>query len=236
MIQALLRYPGILKWDIRLQFRYYFWLVAAVVTVMWLAVLYVLPQSVVNTWVPVLIFADIGNIGLLFIAGILYLERRQGTIYATAVMPVSPGTWLTTKLLSLSLLCLACAIAIVALSTNSVTWLRLIPAALLCAGLFTSIGFLLAVSFDKIINYFFAMALVLIPLNLPVLDYLSIYQHDVLWVIPSQPAMWALAGSSQQMPTSTYLACIAATSGWLALSHWLGIRAFRKFIATRQQL
>ena len=236
MIQALLRYPGILKWDIRLQFRYYFWLVAAVLTAMWSGVLLALSEEVVNTWVPVLIFADIGNIGLLFIAGILFLERRQGTIYATAVMPISPGTWLTAKLISLSLLCLACAIAIVAISSNSVNWLRLIPSAALCAALFTSVGFLAAVSFNKILNYFLGVGIILIPFNLPVLDYLGIFQNNALWIIPSQPVMWALAGSFQEMPTTTYLGCIAATAAWLALSHWLGIRAFQKYIATRQQL
>ena len=236
MMPALLRYIGILQWDIRIQFRYYFWLVALVITAMWSLVLLALSEGVVNTWVPVLIFGDIGNIGLLFIAGILYLERRQGTLYVTAIMPTSPGTWLTTKLISLSLLCLVCAIAIVAFSSNSVNWIRLIPAAVLCAALFTSIGFLVAVSFDKTINYFFAMALVLLPLNLPILDYLGIFQDDILWLVPSQPAIWALAGSFQQMPSSTYLACIVATLAWLAVSHWLGIRAFQKFIATRQQL
>jgi len=236
MMQSLAQAVRVLQWDFRLQYRHYFWTIALVVSVMWSSVLFALPEDIISTWLPIVIFGDLSTIGVLFIAGILYLERRQGTIYATAVMPASAATWLTTKLLSLSLLCLACASIIVLFTSNSVNWLRLIPAVVLTAALFTSVGFLLAIRFDKLMNYFFAMALVFIPLNLPALDYLGIFSNDVMWLIPSEAAIWALAGSFQDMATSTFIGCLILLLAWLAVTHWLGIRAFRRFIATRQQL
>ena len=236
MIQSLAQAVRVLQWDFRIQYRHYFWTIALVVSAMWSSVLFALPEDIISTWLPIVIFGDLSTIGVLFIAGILYLERRQGTIYATAVMPTSAGTWLPTKLLSLSLLCLACASIIVLFTSNSANWLRLIPAVALTAALFTSVGFLLAIQFDKLMNYFFAMALVFIPLNLPALDYLGIFSNETMWLIPSEAAIWALAGSFQDMATSTFIGCPILLLAWLAVTHWLGIRAFRRFIATRQQL
>ena len=236
MMQSLAQAVRVLQWDFRIQYRHYFWTIALVVSAMWSGVLFALPEDIISTWLPIVIFGDLSTIGVLFIAGILYLERRQGTIYATAVMPTSAGTWLTTKLLSLSLLCLACASIIVLFTSNSANWLRLIPVVTLTAALFTSVGFLLAIQFDKLLNYFFAMALVFIPLNLPALDYLGIFSNDAMWLIPSEAVIWALAGSFQDMATATFIGCLMLLLAWIAVTHWLGIRAFRRFIATRQQL
>ena len=236
MMQSMAQAARILLWDFRLQYRYYFWTIALVVGAMWSGVLFALPEDIISIWLPMVIFADLSTIGVMFITGILYLERRQGTIYATAVMPASAGTWLSTKLFSLSLLCLACVIIIVLFTSNSVNWFRLIPAVVLTAATFASVGFLVAVQFDKLLNYFFAIALVFIPLNLPALDYFGIFSNEAMWLIPSEAAIWALAGSFQEMETSRFLGYLVLLILWLAVTHWLGIRAFRKFIATRQQL
>ena len=227
----------LLRWDFKLQLRYYFWFVALAISAMWSLLLLVPGDDLAATWIPVLIFGDLSTIGLLFIGGMLYLERRQGTLYVSAIMPVPPGTWLTLKLLSLSLLCLACAVLIALLtSRTSVDWFRLIPATLLCGALFTSIGFMVAVSLDKLMNYFFVMAMALLPLNLPALDYLDIYSSTLMWLLPSQGVMWALAGSFQDMPLTTYLSCLALAGAWTLLAYWYGLRAFRRYVATRPQL
>ncbi|MCY4265042.1 MAG: hypothetical protein OXE78_09310 [Gammaproteobacteria bacterium] len=65
-----------LLWDLRLQKRYYFWAIALVISAVWLVLLINLNDSIRLRWLPALIFFDLSNIGLLFIAGCLYLERR----------------------------------------------------------------------------------------------------------------------------------------------------------------
>lgn len=225
-----------LLWEFKFQYRYYFWITGAVVTLMWLLLLSALSESVRATWLPVLIFADIGNIGLLFIAGILYLELRQGTVYVASIMPVPPASWLRMKLLSLSVLCGACALAMVYFYSESVNWLRIIPAALLSGALFTSLGFLLVAPFEKILNYFFGMAVGLTLLNIPMLDYLGIYSHELMWLLPTQPAMKLLAGSFHEMSNSAYALSMLVLAGWILLTHVLGVKAFQRIVCTRPQL
>ncbi len=178
-----------------------------------------------------MIFADICNIGLLFIAGILYLERRQGTLFATAIMPVSSGVWLATKIVSLTLLCSLCAVALVYFNVETVNWLLVIPAILLSGALFTSFGFLLACPMRKILNYFLAMALAIAVLNLPLLAYLGIFEHQLMWLLPSQPALWLLAESFQNEPSDAFPWVVLLLLAWIALIHWLDVRLLKQSIA-----
>lgn len=226
------KFLSLLSWDFKLQLRYYFWTVGLVVTGVWLLLLSSLTEEASDQWIPVLIFADIGQIGLLFIAGILYLERRQGTIAVAAIMPISTGVWLAAKLVSLSLLCTFCAITIVLFNSGSVNWFRLIPASVLSAALFTSFGFLLACPFDKIMNYFLVMALAMAVMNIPVLGYLGIVDSTLMWILPSQASIWVLAGSFQEMPASSFYSALLILLAWIALLHWLGIRSFRLAISS----
>lgn len=230
MRTSLRTFLSILRWDIKLQIRYYFWITAAVVSCVWLLLLLALTEQARALWIPVLIFADISNIGLLFIAGILFLERRQGTIYAAAVMPVSGGVWLAAKLLSLVLLCTVCAVVIVFFNVESVNWLRMIPAIVLTAALFTSLGFILACPFENIMNFFLVMALALGVLNIPLLAYLGIIESPLLWVFPTQASLWLLAGSLQEMSAVSFYSALLLLLAWLALFHWLGVKAFNRFI------
>jgi fluoroquinolone transport system permease protein len=225
------RFFALLIWDFRLQARYYFWTTGIVVTVVWLLLLLTLTEAARVLWIPVLIFADICNIGLLFIAGILYLERRQGTLFATAIMPIPRGVWLATKVVSLTLLCSVCAIALVYFNVAAVNWLLVIPAILLNGVLFTSFGFLLACPFHKILNYFLAMALAIAVLNLPLLAYLGIFEHELMWLLPSQPALWLLAESFQNDPSDAFLPVLLILLAWIAVIHWLAVRLLERSIA-----
>lgn len=236
MSATLANFLSILMWDFRLQFRYYFWVTGIVVSLVWLMLLFAIVEERSLFWIPVVIFADIGNIGLLFIAGILYLERRQGTIYVAAIMPVSSGTWLSAKLLSLAALCTACSLIIIYFKAQQVDWFRVIPAVALSGALFTSIGFLLAVPFDRIMNYFLGMALALAVLNVPVLGYLEIFDHPLLWLLPSQPAMKLLEASFRDSTSVSFYSTAILLLGWILLLHWLGIRSFRNLVSQREQV
>ena len=230
---AINKFLAVLSWDFRLQYRYYFWTVGLIVTGVWVLLLSALTEEASAQIIPALIFADIGQIGLIFIGGMLYLERRQGTIAVAAVMPVSTGAWLAAKLVSLSLLCTFCAVVVVVFNVGSVNWLRVVPAIALSAALFTSFGFLLACPFDKIMNYFMVMALALAVLSLPLLDYLEIVDSTLMWILPSQASMWVLAGSFQEMPAISFYGVLLLLFAWIALLHWLGIKIFRRTLSLR---
>ena len=224
----------ILAWDFRIQYRYYFFLIAVVVSVMWLAVFQLFTIDYA-TFMPIVIFADILNIGFLLIAGIFILERRQGTIFATAVTPVSPEIWLLLKVVSLTLLCTLCAVVIIGFAGETVNWFRVIPAVILSASLFVLLGLLVIMPFDNLLNYFFAMALLLGLLNIPIFEFLQVFSSKLLWLLPSQAALQAIAASINETDQSPFLLSLLVLVFWLIGLTYFSVRAINRFVATRQQ-
>ena len=81
-------------------------------------------------------------IGLMFISGVLFFEKRQGVIDALVVTPVRTADWLASKVLSLTVLATVVAVVLALLTTGPrADWLRLVPCFAIAATLFTLLGF-----------------------------------------------------------------------------------------------
>jgi fluoroquinolone transport system permease protein len=234
MKASIARFFRALLWDFKVQYRYYFFLIAIVVSAMWLGIFRWFSIDFA-TFMPIVIFADILNIGFLLVAGIFILERRQGTIFATAVTPVSPKLWLTLKLVSLTILCTMCAAVIIGFAGEAVNWFRIIPAVMLSAALFVLLGLLVVLPFDNLLNYFFAMALLMAPLNLPIFEFLEFFSSEVMWLLPSQAAMQAIAGSINDTSLSQFSVAIVVLSFWVGVLYYFSVRAMNRFVSTRHQ-
>jgi fluoroquinolone transport system permease protein len=228
-------FASILSWDLKTQLRYYFWIAGLFVTLVWILVLKILPMDVVAFWLPVLLFVDTCSIGIMFIAGLLFLDRHQGTIEAIAVMPTATSSWLLSKVLTLSLLCTVCALAIVFFSAESVNWIKTVPAVALSSIFYTSFGFILACPFQKIQNYFLAMSLALAVLSIPVYGYLDLLNTPLLWLLPSQPAMVVLSAASNEVTSTSYSFALLVLLGWSIATFWAATRAFHYFVTDRME-
>lgn len=234
MMSSVSSFARALIWDIKIQARYYFWIVAIVISAMWLGFFSMFSMSY-TFFMPVVIFADVLNIGFLFIGGIVYLERRQGTIYATAVTPVSPAAWFRLKLVSLTILCTVCALAIIVSTGDSPNWLRIIPAVVFSSMLFIMLGLLVVLPFDNIMNYFLSMALLMVLLNLPMFEYLDLFSHISFYLLPSYGALLAISGSINEVPLPEYGVAMGLLLFWVVVFYLLSLREITNFVATRQQ-
>ena len=226
---------SVFAWDLRIQLRYYFWVAGFVITAVWLVLLRLMPADVVDFFVPVLLFVDTCTIGVMFIAGLLFLDRHQGTIETMAVMPMRTSTWLFSKVLSLSILCTACALSIVFFNAEGVNWFKTIPAVILSSIFYTSFGFILASPFQKVLNYFLAMAVALGVLALPVFGYFDVLSTSILWVMPTQPVMVVLASASDAAASSAYYTALFVLFGWTIVTFWLAKKSFHHFVSDRME-
>ena len=102
-----------LRWDVVMQVRYGFWVAGLGVTLMWVLVLRALSPDYLAIWLPCVLFFDVAVIGLMFIAGVLFFEKRQAAIDALVVTPVRTADWLTSKVVSLALLATVDVVALV---------------------------------------------------------------------------------------------------------------------------
>ena len=227
-------FRALLVWDLRMQYRYGFWVAGAGVTLTWVVLLRLLPPGYLEIWLPCLLYLDIGSIGLMFVAGVLFFERRQGVIDALVVTPVGTSAWLASKVLSLTLLSVAVACALVLLTAGTgVSWLRLVPCFALAAALYTLCGFLAAAHLSNISSFLVATAVAGLPLCLPLLDYFDIWSHPLLWSNPAHPTLVLIRESLSPRSALELAAALLLTGAWIGVAFRLAVRAFHRRVSWR---
>jgi len=222
----------IFRWDVTLQGRQGFYYAALVVTVLWCVVMLQLPQEGRRVLLPLIIFIDLSIFGFYFMAGLLYLEKGEGILEALVVTPLPRLTYLLSKVASLTLLAGLIVVAVVLVTYGlAINWLVLLSGVVLNSGILILIGFILAVRYRAISEFFIPSVIYLIPSQLPLLDYLGIWEGWPIYLMPTQATMLLIQAVFvpiapwQYVYAFSYLIVVAIVVMWWAL------RAFDRFVA-----
>jgi fluoroquinolone transport system permease protein len=92
-----------LRWDIVLQARNGFYWASGFVVLLVGGLLLSVPDSVRAdgpAWVPALLAVNLQITTFFFVAGLMLLERDEGTLTALAVSPFSPAAYLATRMIT----------------------------------------------------------------------------------------------------------------------------------------
>lgn len=101
------RLAATIRCDLRLQFRNGFYYATALVVVASVILLRWLPADAVAWLLPVVIFENVLMNTFYFVAGLVLLEKGEGTFAAQAVTPLRAGEYLASKVITLTALSLA---------------------------------------------------------------------------------------------------------------------------------
>ena len=113
-----MRLGRLIRGDIHFQWKYGFYFIYVVLTVIYIAVLFALPDNWKEKAAAILIFSDPASMGLFFMGAIVLLEKSQHTTCALAVSPVHATEYVIAKVSSLSAISLVVA-AILALAADA---------------------------------------------------------------------------------------------------------------------
>lgn len=220
--------------DFRLQFRNGFYYAVAVVVVFAVIVLSWLSDESVAWLMPVILLGNFLVNGMLFMAGLVMLERDQGSLQALMVTPLGIAAYLLSKLLSLSTLSLIESLALI--------WLLGVP-------LVSPLALILGIVFGTVILALAGLALatryptvnaLLLPvcawgtaLLLPIISYfdlagLSLNSFDWMFLHPMQPAMMLLTGGFTELSWWQWGYALGAgliVIGVLLRTCWRGLEA-----------
>lgn len=136
-----------LKGDIRYQWRYGFYFIYAFMSVLYVVIIRLLPESWRETALIVTLLSDPALLGFFFIGGILQLERGEGLLDALFLSPLRPHEYALSKALSLGLVAAAAGL-LVALGSGlpGVRYALLVPSMLIGSMCFTFIGISVSVN------------------------------------------------------------------------------------------
>jgi len=199
--------------DMRFLMKYGFCLLYAVLTALYVTVLWALPDGWREKAAAILIFSDPAAMGLFFMGAMVLLEKSQRTPCALAVSPVRPTEYVLAKVGSLSVLSLAVA-AVLALAAGVENVGMALLGTAISSVIFSLAGILVAAKIVSLNQFILRMAPIELVCFVPAI--LHLFRITPAWLrcFPINACMELVSGHA---PSAAGL-CMALA---LAASLWI---------------
>ena len=133
-----------LRWDVVVQGRNGFYWATGLLVLVVGGLLRAIPETAraeAALWVPAVVAINLQITTFFFMAGLLLLERDEGTLSALAVSPLSPGGYLAARTVSLTTLAAVETLALVWLAFDtSGAWLLVTVGTLVLGAIYTGLA------------------------------------------------------------------------------------------------
>jgi fluoroquinolone transport system permease protein len=221
-----------LRWDITLQMRNGFYYAVGFVLLVWAAIYTQFTQVNFRGVLPGILLANLEITTFYFLAGIIMLEKSEGTLEAGVVTPLRSGEYLGAKVLSVSLLALAENLLVTALYAR--LQFAALPVALgggFGGAMFALCGFLTVVRYRTINEFLLPSMLYITALTLPLLDFFGVVRSHLFYLHPLQAPLMLLRAGFGPLAAWQWAYGILYSLLWIALFGWAARRAYRQFVA-----
>jgi fluoroquinolone transport system permease protein len=224
------------RMDFRLQRRYGFWYATAFVVALWIGVLQLVPDSLLGAAMPYVLMADL-TFMMFFIAGAVFFEKGERTMFALLTTPLRFRHYLAAKLLTMSALAVVtCAVVVLVDYGPGVDVPAFLAGVLLMALLMVLAGFITAPLFPSISEWIMPSTLVLVVANAPLVGYSGLYPHPAFSLVPTEGPLLLLGAAFDQVTLSAgqWVYAIGYPALWVAGLCLLAKRVFRRYVVTSE--
>ncbi|MCL5998697.1 MAG: ABC transporter permease [Chloroflexi bacterium] len=224
-----------LWWDVRLQFRNGFYYAVAFVLVFWVVLV---SQLRMLDWALLLPLLMLGNLIIstfYFIGGLVLLEKGEGTLEAQIVTPLRTWEYLTSKVISLTLLTLIenLVIALVTYGPGFAV-LPLLLGVAAASAFYVLAGFVAVAGYDSINEYLFPSLPYALFFMLPALDYLGIWKSGLFYLHPLQAPLLLMQAAFRPVEAGQWIYALSYSLVWIGVVYVLSRRAFHRFIIAKE--
>jgi fluoroquinolone transport system permease protein len=227
-----------LRWDIVLQARNGFYWASAFLVVAISTLLLSLPESArANSaaWVPAILTVNLQITTFFFVAGLMLLERDEGTLSALAVSPLSPSGYLAMRTFSLTGLAAAETLAIVWIGFGaSGSWPLLLAGTAALGVIYTGLGAAIAARYESVNALLLPASAFVALLLLPLLPHFGLAPRWLFVVHPLEPPMTLLRAGYVAIDRIEVALAIVGSFGWSALAFAWGRNRVRTLMQNTQ--
>lgn len=229
------RLLSIARWDVQLQYRNGFYFVSAFTAVFMVVLLKQFNVTDLGYWWPAIITGNLTINAFYFMAGIVLLEKGEGTMEAQIVTPLRPWEVLGSKVLTLGLLSLFETLAmIVVVQGVHFNWFLLVIGIALYIALLALYGFIVVARYDSISEFLLPSAVWTMGFSLPLLYYFDIWRTWIMFLHPLQGILLLLKAAFMSAPVWQIVYGILYSVLWTVIAMWVSLRVFHRFIVTKE--
>lgn len=219
--------------DVRLQARNGFYLAVGFLLAIAVVVITRLPDF---DWRPVIAPAIFGNLSLatfMFMAGLVLLEKDEGTLEAQVVTPLTAGEYLASKVVTLTALSVIENVILAVVTCGlDVRPLPLVLGIVLASAIYCLVGFAAVARYDSINEFLLPSMLYVTAFSLPILHYAGLWRTPLMYLHPLQAALVILEGSVRPLATWEWLYGALYSLLWIGLTFIWGRRTFQRFVVS----
>lgn len=179
-----MRGKALLMGDIRFQLKYGFYLVYLVFSVLYIGLLFALPESWRKTAGILMIFTDPAAMGLFFMGAIVLFEKSERVLNSIAVSPVRSIEYVLSKLFSIAIISTLVAVVIGACGGFVSDYVGFVFSVFVCSCIFSAVGLICAAKVESLNKFIILTIPAELLINTPAIVYLLGYKKDWLLFHP----------------------------------------------------
>jgi len=229
------RFLSTLYWDMARQYRNGFYFVSAFAAILIAVLLRRLDQVDWSIWWPPILLENLVMNSFYFLAGMVLLEKGEGTLEAQVVTPLRDWEYLLSKVASLFILSAAESLAlIIMVSGPQFNWLWMILGIAFLVGMYALYGFFVVSRYDTIAEFILPSALWTMGFSLPLLSYFDLWQHWSLYLHPMQAPLILLQAAHTTVAPWQILYGVLYAGLWVGVGYLVSQRAFYRFVIAKE--
>lgn len=229
------RLLSIARWDVSLQYRNGFYFVSAFTAVFMVVLLKQFPSVDFGYWWPAIITGNLTINAFYFMAGIVLLEKSEGTLEAQIVTPLRPWEILGSKVLTLGLLSLFETLAMIVIVQGvNFNWVLLVTGIVLYIAMLALYGFIVVARYDSISEFILPSAVWTMGFSLPLLYYFDIWRSWIMFLHPLQAILILIQSAFMSVPVWQIVYGIGYSLLWTAIALVVSLRVFHRFVVTKE--
>lgn len=217
-----MRIKNIIIGDIKFQFKYGFYFVYTVFTILYISIIYFLPEHWKEKIAAILIFSDPAAMGLFFMGAIVLLEKSQMVLNSIAVSPVKVTEYIISKVVSLGIISTVVGV-LIAISTGLENLTSVIIGVFLGSTIFTLLGLIVAANIHSLNQFIVAT----IPLEIisffPPIFYIFGYDNIFMLIHPGCILIRLISGNVEWMLLLIIVLCL-----WIGLFYLITYHTIKK--------
>lgn len=229
------RLVATIRLDLWLQLKNGFYYAVAFVLVCWFVLLTQLPEIDWGYLLPPVVFGNLVVVNFYFVAGLVLLEKGEGTLEAQVVAPLADWEHLVSKTVTLAALSLVEQFVIVGSAYGLGFGVGALMAGIVLASvLYTLTGFILVARYDSINEYLFPSVFYVTVLSLPLLHYFEVWDTWLLYLHPFTAPLVLLKAAFGPIELWQWAYGVLYSILWATLLLHFDKRVFGRFIIARE--
>lgn len=176
-----MKLKALLLGDLRLQFKYGFYFLYVVFSILYICILFALPEAWRGKTSVLLIFSDPAAIGLFFMGALILFEKGERALDSIAISPIRPYEYILSKVLSIALISTIVALTIGIPAQAVQNPFYFIIGVFLCSCLFSAVGLIAAAKSISLNDFMLAAVPAELLINIPAIAYL--FRWDPGWLL-----------------------------------------------------